>query len=216
MDLLYEFLSVIDANGLLVLLFCLVIGSFIILVISSSQKAEIESLRHGLIELARITKEVARITKEVNQEVGKVAKTADENFHAIAEDLDNRFEGVKQSEYEVIKKIRQYDDVLEDIRNCLAIEHSEDDDLEQSIQETIEAKERFHKLSEELSVKEFKEKAEIYLEEMIQETYDAVDNSWGDDLVITCEKQNRFKAKLEKVKEASTSKEAFEAMFSLC
>ena len=205
MNQFYEFLSVINKNGFFILFICLTIG----FIVASIQKAEIETLRNGLIELAKVT-------ERINQNVDKVAEIADNNFKRIAVNTDNNFENAKQTERRMFKIIEQHNDALRDIQNHLTLMPSENDDLEHSIQEAIAAKERFRRLSDELSVEEFKEKAEEYFEEKIQETYDAIDNSWGDDLSIVCEKQNRFRAKQKKVREASTNKEAFEAMFSPC
>ena len=88
--------------------------------------------------------------------------------------------------------------------------------IEESQKEVIEAKERFHKLSKELSLEEFMEQSEKYFDDKLQEAYDMFDDAQGDDLtlMIVDAKLNRIDAKRERTRNASTNAEAFEAMFA--
>ena len=146
-------------------------------------------------------------------------------LNEVISTTSSSYKTVTQCERELLQKIVELSETVEQLsRERMGENQFELEELKEHARvnaaeifgntvELIEAKERFHRLSKELSLEEFKEEAEEYFKEKIQETYDMVDNAWGDDLMIACEKQNRFKTKLEKVREASTNKEAFEAMF---
>lgn len=162
--------------------------------------------------------EIEALGKKLNE----VISTTNSSFKTNAQ----CFKTVTQCDRELLQKIVKLSETVEQLsRERMGENQFELEELKEHARvnaaeilgntvELIEAKERFHRLSKELSLEEFKEKAEEYFEEKIQETYDMVDNAWGDDLMIACEKQNRFKAKLERVREASTNKEVFEAMFA--
>lgn len=167
---------------------------------------DIESLEHRYDDMLNTLDEITKVIDGNFQIVNG-------NFRRVCERVDEIDEAVSQQRREI--------DLLNGVRTTEM--PSNDGNMERVSQELFEkglevteAKERFHKLSKELSLEDFKEEADEYFDGKLQETYDTIDNAWGDELMIACEMQRRYKAKWEKVKNALTTEEAYEAMFSPC
>ena len=84
------------------------------------------------------------------------------------------------------------------------------------IREELNDKGKFYRLSTELSLEEFKQEAENYFNEKIDETYGTIDKAWGVDLALASLDQKEYIARRDEVRNAPTIERAYGVMFSSC
>lgn len=153
-EILYSIIDVLERHDklLTVLFVCVVVIILVIAIICKKLEQALEVIEKHNRDTLQLCYDTLGIVKQDEKEMLQL--------------IDEVLKVLKTlEEYESAKQIERYMNALENFRN--------------HVKEEIEKKERFHKLSNEPSLEEFKKEAEEYFEERIQETYDEIDSAWG-------------------------------------